>query len=55
MAREYLNAACVHVARVNRVDDRHRRRKPRRLMKKLDRIVWNPSAISVTPGMTHAA
>ena len=54
MAREYLNAAVCDVARVNRVDDLHRRRRPRMLMKKLDRIVWNPSATSVTPGITPA-
>src|SRR5262249_44125764 len=32
---------------------RHFRRNPRILMKKNDTIVWNPSAVSVTPGTTQ--
>ena len=31
----------------------HRRLIPRMLRKKLDNIVWNPSAVSVTPGITQ--
>ena len=30
----------------------HRRARPRMLVKKLDRMVWKPSAASVTPGTT---
>ena len=31
----------------------HRRRMPRMLTKKLERTVWNPSAVNVAPGITH--
>lgn len=31
----------------------HFRRIPKILTKKLDRMVWNPSAVRVTPGITH--
>ena len=47
------NPPARHVPLVAAVEDTHLRRNPSTLRKKLDRIVWNPSAVSVTPGMTH--
>jgi hypothetical protein len=52
MLAESLDAPGVHKPAVH-LPERHRRRNPRMLRKKLEKIVWTPSAVSVTPGMTQ--
>src|SRR6185437_8948306 len=54
MVAQDAHATRHHVTPVHAANDAgHLRLNPRMLKKKLDRTVWNPSAVSVTPGMTQ--
>jgi hypothetical protein len=52
MLAQHVNAPMMDIAIVHTSEQTHRRRIPRILAKKLDKTVWNPSAVSVTPGIT---
>ena len=53
MVRQDPNPSARHVPLVETLENTHRRRNPSTLRKKLNRMVWNPSEVNVTPGMTH--
>jgi len=53
MSGEDPNAAADDVIPMEAFDRAQRRFIPSTLMKKLERIVWKPRAVSVTPGMTQ--